>query len=211
MTAGVVSALAARRAGAGGHRGPDPDRRSAQPRQLRRSAGLLGPARWSASTPRSSWRAGICFAVASNTAAVCAGRALSHGQVSARLDRRRPAARADPAPARRSPAGLENKIGRAVDHDRAGWAGRARRACWRATSRHRRRASHHRRRRPDPRARSRPDRSHAQMDVLRMGRLRAVDIHPIERKPSRAVGFSARRSNNAPRCATRPAFPNTRR
>jgi hypothetical protein len=29
------------------------------------------------------------------------------------------------------------------------------------------------------------------MDVLRMGRLRAIDIHPIERKPSRRTSAPA--------------------
>jgi hypothetical protein len=27
-----------------------------------------------------------------------------------------------------------------------------------------------------------------QMDVLRLGRLRGIDIHPIERKPAKAAG-----------------------
>ena len=58
VTAGVVSALGrslpvARRAAGPAHRRRHPDRRRAQPRQLRRRAGRLEPAGWSASTPPS--------------------------------------------------------------------------------------------------------------------------------------------------------------
>ena len=166
------------------HRGRDPDRCRAQPRQF-------GWARWCRPTAEVigintaiiSGAQGICFAVASNTAQFVLSEIIRHGYV--RRAYIGVAGQTAPIPRRHAVvAGVDNKVGALlaqVEPDSpAAKAGllpgdvvikldgvevNGVDDLIRALDR------------------DRIDRTLA-MDVLRLGRLRAIDIHPIERKPA---------------------------
>ena len=127
---------------------------------------------------------GICFAVASNTAQFVLSEIIRHGYV--RRAYIGVSGQTAPIPRRHAVvAGVDNTMGALLAQiEPDGPAAKARLAARRRRDQARRRRDQ-RRRRSDPRARSRPDRPRrSKMDVLRMGRLRAIDIHPVERKPA---------------------------
>ncbi len=185
VTAGVVSALgrSIRSVSGPDHRGRDPDRCGAQSRQFRRPAGVVGGGGDRHQHRDHQWRAGHLLRGRSNTAQFVLSEIIRHGYV--RRAYIGVSGQTAPVPRRHAViAGVENKMGALlaqIEPDS-----------------------------PAARAgllpgdvvikldgveingvddliraldRDRIDRT-LEMDVLRMGRLRAIDIHPIERKPA---------------------------
>ena len=165
------------------HRGCDPDRCGAQSRQFRRAAGVIVAEVIGINTAIINGAQGICFAVASNTAQFVLSEIIRHGYV--RRAYIGVAGQTAPIPRRHAVvAGIDNTMGALLAQiEPDGPAARAGLLpgdvvirldgveingvddLIRALDR------------------DRIGRT-LEMEVLRLGRLRALDIHPIERKPS---------------------------
>ena len=163
------------------HRGRDPDRCRAQSRQFRRAAGVVGGGGDRHQHRDHQGAQGICFAVASNTAQFVLSEIIRHGYV--RRAYIGVSGQTAPIPRRHAVvAGVDNTMGALLAQiEPDGPAAQAGLLpgdvvikldgveingvddLIRALDR------------------DRIDRK-LEMDVLRMGRLRAIDIHPVERK-----------------------------